>query len=211
MGKGESSDRFPLLWLQNHCRWWLQPCDQKIIASYQESYEKHRQCVEKQRHYSANKGPYSQVYGLLSGHIQLWELDCKEGRMPKNWCLWTVVLEKTPESPLKSKEIKPVNLKGDQPCIFTGKTDTQAEASVFWPSDVNRQLIRKVPDLRKDWGQRRRGHQRMRWLDGVTNAMNMNLGKLQEMVRGMKAWCATYSPWGRKELHDEATEQQQQP
>ena len=168
MGKGESSDRFPLLWLQNHCRWWLQPCDQKIIASYQESYEKHRQCVEKQRHYSANKGPYSQVYGLLSGHIQLWELDCKEGRMPKNWCLWTVVLEKTPESPLKSKEIKPVNLKEDKPWIFTGRADAEAEAPVFQLSDSNRWITGKVPDAGKDWGQRRRGHQRMRRLDGIT-------------------------------------------
>ena len=74
--------------------WWPQPWNQKMIASWQESYDKPRQCVEKQRHYSADKGPYSQGYGLPSGHIQLWELDHKEGRMPKNWCLQTVVLEK---------------------------------------------------------------------------------------------------------------------
>ena len=112
-GKGRSSDRFPLLGLQNHHGRWLQPWNQ-MIASWQESNEKHRQCVEKQRHCSANKSLYSQGYGLPCGHIPLWELDHKECRMLKNWSLQTVVLEKTPESPLDSKEIKPVNLKGDQ-------------------------------------------------------------------------------------------------
>ena len=100
-----------------------------------------------------DKGPYSQGYGLPSGHMQLWELDYKEGRMPKNWCLWTVVLEKNPESPLDSKAIKPVNLKGDQPWLFTGRTHAEAEAPVFWSSDANRQFIGKVPDAGKDWGQ----------------------------------------------------------
>ena len=134
--------------------------NQKMIASWQESNDKPRQCVEKQKQYSADKGPYSQGYGLPSGHVQLWELDHKEGRMPKNWCLWTVVLEKTPESPLNSKEIKPVNLKEDQPWIFTGRNDAEAEAPVFWPSDMNRQLIGKVPQgknlslIGKDWGQK---------------------------------------------------------
>ena len=87
-------------------------------------------------------------------HVRLWELDHKESRIPKNWCLQTVVLEKTRESNLDSKEIKPVNLKGNQPWIFTGRTDAEAEAPVFWSSDVNRQLIGKVPDAGKDWGQK---------------------------------------------------------
>ena len=90
----------------------------------------------------------------FSGHVWLWELDHKEDRTPKNWCLRTVVLEKTSESPLDSKEIKTVNLKRDQPWIFTGKTD--AEAPVFWSSAVNRQLIGKVPDAGKEWGQKKR-------------------------------------------------------
>ena len=126
MGKCGNSDRFPLPGLQNHCRWCLQLWNQKT-ASWQENNNKLKQCVEKQRHYSANKGLYSQGYSLPSSHIWLWQLDLKEGRMPKNWCLWTVVLEKTPESPLESKEIKPFRLKGDQPWIFTGRTDAEAD------------------------------------------------------------------------------------
>ena len=108
--------------------------------------------LKSQRQYSANKGPCSQGQGLLSGHIWLWELNCKEGRMPKNWWLQIVVLEKTPESLLHSKEIKPVNPKG-KPWIFTGRTDVEAKAPVFWSPDVNRRLIGKVPDAGKDRGQ----------------------------------------------------------
>ena len=89
--------------------------------------------------------------------LRLWELDHKEGRMPKNWCLQTVVLEKTPESPLDSKEIKPVNLKGDQPWIFTGRTDAKAEAPEFWSSNANKQLIRKDPNVKKNWKQDMKG------------------------------------------------------
>ena len=133
------------------CEWWLQPWNKKMIASWQEIYDKPRQCVEKQRHHSADKGLYSQGYGLPSGHTWLWELDHKEGRAPKNWCLQTVVLEKAPESPLDSKKIKPVSLKGNQSWTFIGRTDV--EAPVFWSSDVNSQLIEKVPDAGKDWGQ----------------------------------------------------------
>ena len=99
----------------------------------------------------ADKGPNSQGYGLPRGHVWLWELDRKEGRMPKNWCFWTVVLEKTPESPLDRKEIKPVNLKGNQPWILIGRAE--AEAPVFWSSDMNSRLIGKVPDAGRDWGQ----------------------------------------------------------
>ena len=142
------------------------PCMAWLIASlsyispfatrqwYMKEDDKPRQCVEKQRHYSANKSLYGQGCGLPSGHVWLWELDHEDSRTPKNWCLWTAVLGKTPESPLDSKEIKPVNLKGDQPWIFTGLTDAEAEAPVFWVSDANRWLTGKVPDAGKDWGQK---------------------------------------------------------
>ena len=102
----------------------------------------------------ADKDPYSQGCGLPSNHVWLWELDRKEGRAPKNWCLQTVVLEKTPESPVDSKEIKPVNLKGNQPWIFIGRTDAEAEAPVFWSSCANSWLIGKFPDAGKDWRQK---------------------------------------------------------
>ena len=125
-----------------------------MIASWQESYDKPRQYVEKQRYYSTSKGPYSLGYGLPSGHLWLWELDCKEGRAPKNWCLRTVVLEKTPETPLVSKEIKPVNLKGNQPWLLFGRTDAEAEAPLFRSPDTNSQLIGNVPDAVKVWGQK---------------------------------------------------------
>ena len=111
-------------------------------------------CWKAETLFCQKKGLYSEGYSLPSGHAWLWELDCKEGRAPKNWCLWTVVLDKTPESPLDCKETKPVNLKGDQPWIFTRRTG--AEAPGFWSSDAKSWLMGKVPDAGKDWGKNKK-------------------------------------------------------
>ena len=118
---------------------------------WDKSYDKPRLCIKKQRHHFVNKGPYSQSYGFSSSHVCMWELDHKEGWAQKNWCFQTVVLEKTLESPLDCKEIKSVNPKGNQPWIFSGRTD--AEASILWPPDAKNWLISKDPDAGKDWGQ----------------------------------------------------------
>ena len=113
--------------------------------------------IKKQRHYFANKGPSSQGYGFSSGHVWMWELDCKESWAPKNWCFWTVVLTKTLESPLESKEIKPVNPKGNQPWIFIKRIDAEAEAPILWLPDAKSPLIGKDLDTGKDWRQKEKG------------------------------------------------------
>ena len=126
-------------------------------AFWKESYDEPRQCIKKQRHHFADKGPYRQSYGFSSSHAWMWELNHKEGWAPKNWCFWTVVLEKTVEGPLDNKEIKPINPKGNQPWIFIGRTDAEAEGWILWPPDVKSWLIRKDPDAGKDWRQKEKG------------------------------------------------------
>ena len=117
-----------------------------------------RAYFKKQRHHFANKGLNNQSNGLSSSRVWMWELDHKEGWAPKNWCFWTVVLEKTLESPLACKEIRPINAKGDQSWIFIGRTD--AEAPILWPPDAKNQLNGKDPDAGKDWGQEEKGQQK---------------------------------------------------
>ena len=132
-GKNKRSDRFHFLGLPNHCRWWLQSQYWKTLAPWKKSYDKPRLCIEKQRHHFANKDSSHQSYGFSSSHVWMWELDHKEGWVPKIWWFWTALLEKLLESHSDSKEIKPVNLKGNQPWIFMGRTDP--EAPIFWPPD----------------------------------------------------------------------------
>ena len=116
-----------------------------------------RQPVKKQRHYFADKGPSSQSYGFSSSHVWMWELDHKESWVPRNWCFWTVVLEKTLESPLDCKEIQPVHPKGDQPWICIQRTDAEAKTPIIWPPDWKNWLIGKDPDVGKVWRQEKKG------------------------------------------------------
>ena len=151
------------------------------IWATREAHDRPRQYIKKQRHYFANKGPSSQSYGFSRSHGQMWELDHEESWAPKNWCFQIVVLENALQSPLDCKEIKPVNPKGNQPWIFTGRTDAEAETPfghLMWRADS----LEKTLMLGKIEGKRKRGQQRMRWVIGITDSMNMNLSKLLHMV-----------------------------
>ena len=151
--KSGNSDRLYFGGLQNHCRWWLQPWNEKTLAPGKKSYDQPIQHIKKQRLDFANKSPSIQSYGFSSSHVWMWELDHKESWAPKNRCFWTMVLEKTPESPLDSKEIQEVHPKGNQSWIFTGRTDAKAETTILWPPDVKNWLIWKDPEggIRRDY------------------------------------------------------------
>ena len=151
----------------------------------------------KSRDITAKKRVSSQCYGFSSSHVWMWELAYKESWAPKNWCFWTVVLEKTFESPLDCQEIQPVHPKGNQSWIFIGRTDAEAEPSIFWPPDANNWLIWKDPDAGKDWSQEEKGMAEdemvgwHHWLNGHEFEEALGVGEGQGSL-------ACWGPWGLK-------------
>ena len=157
-----------------------------MLAPWKENYDQPRQHIKKQRHYFANKGPSSQSCGFPSSHVWMWESDHEECLVPKYWCFWTVVLEKTLESSLDCKEIKPINPKGNWSWISIGRTDAEAEAPILWPPDVKKWIFRNDPDAGKDWSQDEKGMtvdemvEWHHWLDGHEFEQALGVGDGQE-------------------------------
>ena len=171
-------------------------CTEKWI-SYMYTYIP-RQHIKKQRHYFTDKCLSSQSYGFSSSHAWMWDLDYKESWMLKNWCFWTVLLEKTLERPLDSKEIQPVHPEGNQSWIFIGRYDVDAETPILWPPDVKNWLIWKDPDAGEDWRQEEKGRTEdemagwHHWLDEHEFEQALGVGDGQGSLE-------CYSPWGGKE------------
>ena len=169
-----------------------------MLTPWKKIYDQPREHIQKQRHYFANKGPPSQGYGFSSGHVWMWMLDCEEGWALKNCCFWTVVLEKTLESPLDCKEIQPVHSKGDQPWVFFGRNDAKAEILVLWPPHAKSWLTGKDSDAGRDWGQEEKGTIKdemagwHHWLDGRESEWTPGDGDGQGGL-------ACYDSWGRRE------------
>ena len=161
-----------------------------MLAPWKKNYDKSRQHIKMQRCYFAYKGPSSQSYFFSSSHVYMWELDYKESWAPKNWYFWTVVLEKTLESPLDCKEIQPVHPKGNQFWVFIGRTDDESETPILWLPDAKSWLIWKDPDAGKDWGQEEKGTTEDEIVGWQYQLNGHELGDLWDMVKDWEAWCA---------------------
>ena len=168
-----------------------------MLTPWKKSYDQPRQLIKNQRHYFTNKGPSSQGYSFSSSQVWMWELDYKESWGPKNWHFWTVLLEKTLESPLDCKEIQPVHPKGNQSWIFIGRTDAEAETPILWPPDVKSWFIWKDPEAGEDWRQEEKGMTEDEMV-GYHYSLDMSLSKLWDVVMDRDSPC--WSSWGHKEL-----------
>ena len=173
-----------------------------MLGPWKKSWDEPRQCIQKQRRHFADKGPYSQNYGFSCSHVWMWELDHKEDWALKNWCFQTVVLEKTLESPLDYKEIKSVHPKGNQPWIFTGRTNVEAEVPILGPPDVKSWLIGKDSEAGKDSGQEEKRRQDemagwYHWLNG--HEFEQTPPTLRDGERQGSLECCW--PWRIKESH----------
>ena len=176
-----------------------------MLAPWKKSYDQSRQHIKKQRHSFANKGPSCQSYGFFTRHVWMWELDYKESWALKNWCFWTVVLQKILESPLDCKEIKPVRPKGDQSWIFIGRTDAEAEALNLWPPDAKSWFIGKDSDSGKDWRQGEKGTTEDEMV-GSYHQLDVHEFEQVPWVGDGQGSLACYSPQGRRVRHDWGTE-----
>ena len=197
MEESANSGRFYFLGIQNHCRQWQQPRKSKMLALWKKSYDKPRQHIRRQRHHFANKGLSSQSYSFSSSHVQMWELNHKEGWVLRNWCLRIVVLDKTLESFLDSKEVKQINPKGNQLRVFIGRNDAESEAPIFGHLMRRGDSLEKILKLGKNEGQRRRGDREWdvgwhHWING--HKLEQTPGDSEGQVS-----LVCCSPWGCKQ------------
>ena len=174
-----------------------------MLTPWKKIYKQPRQRIKKQKHYFVNKGLSSKGYGFSSSHVWMWELDYKESWTLKNWCFWMVVLEKTLESPLNSKEINPVNPKGNQSWLFIGKTDVETETPILWPLAAKSWLIWKDPDAGKDWSQEEKGMTEDKMVRWHHQFNGHSLSQLWELVMDREAFGSMVS---QRVGHDWATE-----